>query len=232
MAGRTTPRVPGGAPAAPHPPRAAAEQVDLLVAASRERTVLVSGFLAGVGVFFAPLLILALGLLAAYLASSASDSAAPLFGLSRPLEAADFRAVFAPAVNQAPVLVSAGLIGAMMAQFRRWLARRADPARLAAGARPSLPEFALLYALLVGFTLGAAATWGGWVHVRRLAGAAPIFLLFMLCATWLTHAVWHYCFRNVLALLASGPERAAASALRGPALGGSAPLGHAGPRRR
>ena len=32
-------------------------------------------------------------------------------------------------------------------------------------------------------------------------------------ATWLIHAVWSYSFRNIIELLASGPERDAAAAL-------------------
>ncbi|MGH2369191.1 MAG: hypothetical protein ACRDI2_13425, partial [Chloroflexota bacterium] len=83
------------------------------------------------------------------------------------------------------------------------------------GIRPFFPEFAFLYVLLVGLALGLALTRGGWPQVQRLLEAAPVFLLFMLCATWLAHAVWNYCFRNLLELLASGPERDAASALRG-----------------
>ena len=176
---------------------------------------LASGVLAGICVFFAPLVVLALGLLAAYLASVASDGHAPVFGLGRPLEAADFRSVFAPAINEAPLLVSAGLVGGMLAQFRRWLARRTDPSLLVAGIRPIFPEFALLYTLLVGLALGVAATHGGWPHVTRLLGAAPIFLLFMLIATWLAHAIWHYSFCNIIDLLARDRDRDAASALRG-----------------
>jgi hypothetical protein len=38
--------------------------------------------------------------------------------------------------------------------------------------------------------------------------------LFLVCATWLAHAVWQYCFRNVIELLASASERDAAAALR------------------
>lgn len=188
---------------------------DLLVAAARERTVVVSGLLAGACVFFAPLVMLAVALLAAYLAYILSDSHAPAWAMSQPPTAADFRAVFAPAVNEAPLLASAGLMGAMLAQFRRWLARRADPAFLAAGIRPFFPEFGVLYALLVGFALALAALRGGAPQVYRLAGAAPVFLLFMACATWLAHSVWHYCFRNILDLLATGTERNAATALGG-----------------
>jgi hypothetical protein len=198
---------------ATRPPASASRQIDLLVAAGRDRTVLLSGFLAGLCVFFAPMLVLALGLLAAYLAFVASDGTAPVFGLGRPLETSDFRAVFAPAINEAGLLVAAGALGAVLAGFRRWLARRADPAFLAAGARPFFPEFGVLYVLLVALTLVLAALHGGWVQVHRLIGAAPVFLFFMICATWLAHAVWHYCFRSILDLLASGSERAAASAL-------------------
>ena len=199
--------------AAPHRP--VPVPTDLLVVAGRERTVLASGFLAGLCVFFAPLLILAVGLMAAYLAYVAGDGDTYLWGLARPLERRDFQAVFAPAVNEAPLLVSAGLIGGIMAQCRRWLARRADPGLLVAGIRPFFPEFALLYALLVALVLALAVTRGGWLQLHRVLGAAPVFLLFMLCATWLAHAVWHYCFRNILDLLASDRDREAAGALRG-----------------
>src|SRR3954453_15242749 len=81
---------------------------DLLVAAGRLRTVLVGGFLAGVCVFFAPLAVLALGLLAAYLNYVASDASGPLFGLERPPDAADFRAGFAPAAHAPAALAAAG----------------------------------------------------------------------------------------------------------------------------
>jgi hypothetical protein len=190
---------------------------DLLVAAGRERTILASGFLAGTCVFFAPLVILALGLLAAYLAYVASDGHSTLLGLGRPLTSDDFRSVFAPAVNEAPLLVSAGLAGMFLSQLRRWLARRADPAFLVAGRRPFFPEFCLLYVLLVGLTLAFTSLNGGVPQLNRLLGAAHIYLLFMLCATWLAHAVWQYCFQNIVDLLASQQEREAALALRGQA---------------
>jgi hypothetical protein len=199
-------------PAAPAPVASSAE---LLVAAGRERTVLISGLLAGMCVFFAPLVVLALGLMAGYLAYVASDGQTNVLGVGREFVAADFRSVFAPAIHEAPLLVSAGLIGAMLAQFRRWLARRADPAFLAAGIRPFFPEFAFLYALLVALTVGLAATHGGWLQLERLMGAAPVYLLFMGCATWLAHAVWNYSFRNLIDLLATAKDRDAASALRG-----------------
>jgi hypothetical protein len=187
---------------------------DLLVAAAKLRTVLVSGFLAGICVFFAPLVVLALGLLAAYLHYVASDASSPMFGLEHPPEAADFRAVFAPAINSPALLVIAGVFGSLLAAFRRLLARRADPALLAAGIRPFFPEFAASYLLLTLYTLGLAFAAGGWWQVHRLATAAPVFLLFLVCATWLVHAVWQYGFRNAIELLASPPERDAAAALR------------------
>jgi hypothetical protein len=201
-------------PAERTPPAPALPSVDLVVAASRGRTALIAGFLAGVGVFFAPLVVLALGLLAAYLGYISSDGSTPLWRAGRPLEATDFRAVFAPAVNEFPLLLCAGLMGAALGAFRRWLAQRTDPARLAAGSRPFFPEFALLYVLLAGLTVALAFIRGGPPQVHRLLGAAPVFLLFLLCATWLAHAVWHYCFRNIVSLLASEPERDAATALR------------------
>ena len=188
--------------------------MDLVVVAGRERMVLVSGALAGVCVFFAPIVVLALGLLGAYLANVISDGAIPIFDLARPLSAADFRAVFAPAVNEAPLLVTAGILGGVMAQFRRWHSRRADPAFLAAGIRPFFPEFSLLYVMLVCLTLGMAATHGGSAQVQRLVGAAPVYLPFMLCGAWLTHSVWNYCFRNIVDLLASAEDRGAATTLR------------------
>ena len=61
--------------------------MDLVVAAGRERMVLISGVLAGICVFFAPLLVLALGLLGAYLTNLISDGAIPVFDLARPLAA-------------------------------------------------------------------------------------------------------------------------------------------------
>jgi len=186
---------------------------DLLVAAGRLRTVLVGGFLAGVCVFFAPLAVLALGLLAAYLNYVASDASGPLFGLERPPDAADFRAVFAPAVHAPAALAAAGVAGSVLAAVRRHLARRVDPALLAAGMRPFFPEFAVTYILLFGYVLGLAFTAGGWWQVHRLASEAPAFLLLLLCAAWLAHAVWQYCFRNVVELMASAPERDAAAAL-------------------
>ena len=189
--------------------------MDLVVAAGRERMVLISGVLAGICVFFAPLLVLALGLLGAYLANLISDGAIPVFDLARPLAAEDFRAVFAPAINEAPLLVTAAILGGVMAQFRRWHSRRADPAFLAAGIRPFFPEFSLLYVLLVGLTLGMAATHGGSAQLQRLVGAAPVYLPFMLCGAWLTHSVWNYCFRNIVDLLASPEDRDAATTLRG-----------------
>lgn len=196
-------------------PATVASTADLLVAAGRERTVLISGLLAGICVFFAPLVVLAVGLMAAYLAHVASDGQATVLGVDRQFVAADFRGVFAPAIREAPLLVSAGLIGAMLAQFRRWLARRADPAFLAAGIRPFFPEFAFLYVSLVALTLGLTVTRGDWLHLERLLGAAPVYLLFMGCATWLAHAVWNYSFRNVIDLLATGKDRDAALELRG-----------------
>ncbi|MBI3970268.1 MAG: hypothetical protein HY332_03165 [Chloroflexi bacterium] len=186
---------------------------DLLVAAGRERTVLASGFLAGIGVFLAPLVFLALGLLAAYLGYITSDNTSALSALRRPLEASNFRSVFAPVVNEAPLLVCAGLLGAALAQFRRWLARRSDPALLAAGVRPFFPEFTLLYLMLVALAVGLAAVHGGWPQLHRLVTAGPVFLLFMVCTTWLAHTVWQYCFRNILDLLASAGERDAAALL-------------------
>ena len=187
---------------------------DLLVSAAKLRTVLVSGFLAGICVFFAPLVVLALGLLAAYLHYVASDASSPMFGLERPPEAGDFRAVFAPAIHSPALLLAAGACGSVLAAFRRALARRADPAFLAAGAQPFFPEFAASYLLLALYVLGLAFAGGGWPQVHRLATAAPVFLLFLICATWLVHAIWQYCFRNVINLLASAAEREAAAALR------------------
>ena len=200
---------------------------NLLVAASRLRTVLISGFAAGVCVFFAPMLVLAVGLLAAYLSDLASDGHTPVFGLSRPLEASDFRAVFAPVVNAPILLVGAGGCGAGLAALRRALARRADPAMLAAGIRPFFPEFAASYVLLTLYLLAAAASTGSLRQVHRLAGVTPMVLLFLLCATWLAHAVWQYCFRNVLDLLATTGERSAAGRL----LTGRRPLPRPRPAR-
>jgi hypothetical protein len=113
------------------------------------------------------------------------------------------------------LLVSAALVGMLLAQFRRWQARRSDPGLLAAGIRPFFPEFLLLYTLLIGLSLGLAATHGGAPQLRRLIGAAPVFLPFMLCLTWLAHSVWSYCFRSVLDLLATAADRDAATELRG-----------------
>jgi hypothetical protein len=199
---------------APHPP--AAVSIDLLVAASRERTAILSGFLAGVCVFFVPMAVLAVGLLAAYVAYFLSDGSpsAPAFGAGRAIEAQDFRAVFRPAITDTPLMVCAGLMGGMLAQFRRWLALRAEPAALAIGRRPFLPEFISLYVTLVAATLVLAAVRGGWPQVHRIVDAAPIFLLFMVCAAWLAHAIWQYCFRNILDLLASRQEHEAATELR------------------
>jgi hypothetical protein len=188
--------------------------LDLLVLVGRERTVLVGGFLAGLAVFFTPLVVLALGLLAAYLAYIVSDADVPLLGMNGPLTSRDFRAVFAPAVNEAPLLVSAGLVGSLLASFRRWQAKRTDPSLLAVGRRPFFPEFALLYVVLVALTLLLAATHGGGPQVRRLVFAAPVYLPFMLCVTWLAHSIWSYCFRSTMDLLASASEHDAAMALR------------------
>lgn len=209
MAAPAPPPAPPGVP----PPQVS---TDLLLAAGRERTALLSGFLAGLCVFFAPMAVLAVGLLAAYLVYVASDgsAAAPVFGSGRPIEAEDFRAVFRPAVSEAPLLLCAGAIGALLAQFRRWLTMRTEPAALAAGIRPFLPEFAFLYATLVVATLALAQVRGGWPQLHRLVAAAPVYLLFMVCATWLAHAVWQYCFRNLMDLFSSSDERAAAAALR------------------
>lgn len=190
-------------------------QADLLTATARERTLLSSGFLAGLCVFFAPLVILACGLLTTYVFSLVQEGNNPLMGADQPLTQADFRSVFAPAVNEAPLLLSAGLLGVLLAQFRRWIYRRTDGANLVFGRRPFFPEFAVTYGLLVGLALGVAATHGGWVQVERLARGAPAFLLLMLCATWMVLAVWSYCFRNIIELFASGPERDAAAALSG-----------------
>lgn len=204
----------------PVPPRGGVRQpsselaADLLVVVGRERTVLLSGFLAGVCVFFAPMLVLGVGLVAAYLAYVVSDGTSPAFGMGRPLTSADFRAVFAPAVNEVPLLSTLGLTGAALAQFRRWLMQRADKAMLLSGVRPFFPEFAFLYLSLVVLTPASVLMRGGWPQAQRLLDAAPVFLLFMLCATWLFHAVWQYSFRNVIDLLASAAERTAASDLR------------------
>jgi hypothetical protein len=160
------------------------------------------------------LVVLALGLLAAYLSYVASDGSSPTFGLQRPPQAADFRAVFAPVVNAPIMLIAAGISGGVLGTVRRLLARRADPAFLAAGIRPFFPEFAACYVLLIVLLLGLAVASGGWLQLHRLVGAAPVVLLFLVCATWLAHAVWQYCFRNVIELLASASERDAAAALR------------------
>ncbi|HEX2515505.1 MAG TPA: hypothetical protein VH257_12430 [Chloroflexota bacterium] len=199
----------------PRSPRAvsAYQEADILVVAARERTVLLSGLLAGLCVFFAPLAVLAVGLLATYLASVVGEGSSVLLGADRSLQRADFQAVFAPAINEAPLLVSAGLVGAVLAQFRRWLYAHQDPADIIRGRRPYFRELTFLYAALVALILGLAAVRGGWVQVDRLLHAAPAFFLLMLCATWLAHAVWSYCFRNIIELLASGAERAAAAAL-------------------
>jgi hypothetical protein len=199
----------------PRSPRAvsAFQEADILVVAARERTVLLSGLLAGLCVFFAPLAVLAVGLLATYLASLVGEGSSVLLGAGRTLQRSDFQAVFAPAINEAPLLVSAGLVGAVLAQFRRWLYAHQDPADIIRGRRPYFRELAFLYAALVALILGLAAVRGGWVQVDRLLHAAPAFFLLMLCATWLAHAVWSYCFRNIIELLASGAERAAAAAL-------------------
>ncbi len=202
----------GAAPGGPPPMLPA----DLLVAAGRWRTVLASGFIAGVCVFFAPLMLLAIGLLAAYLSYLLGDSnpGQGFLSIARPFTAEDFRAVFAPAINDAPLLVLCGLVGMLLATIRRHLARRADPVLLAAGIRPFFPEFAVLYAVLIAGTVAMAALRGGPVQVHRLIGAGPIFLLFLLCAAWLAHAVWQYCFQNVVDLVSSRQERMEAAALR------------------
>ncbi|MGI8424962.1 MAG: hypothetical protein ACR2NO_12765 [Chloroflexota bacterium] len=192
-----------------------APTIDLVVAAGRERTVLLSGVLAGACVFFTPLLILGLGLLAAYLAYVVSDGQISVFALARPLTEDDFRSVFAPAVNEAPLLAGAALSGGAMAQFRRWLARRSDPGRLAAGVRPFFPELLLVYCMLIALTIGMAATHGGTPQLRRLLDAAPVFIPFMLCGAWLALSVWSYSFRSALDLLASESDRSAATELRG-----------------
>src|SRR5262245_17381945 len=153
-------------------PDASGMGTELLVVAARERTVLLSGFLAGLGVFFAPLAVLAAGLLAAYVGSVVSDSGSFVLAPGRPLDRADFQGVFAPAVNQSPLLVSAGLMGAILAQFRRWLGLRVDRAGFARRRRPYFREFAFLYVLLTGFVLGLAAVNGGWPQVERLLRAA------------------------------------------------------------
>ena len=175
---------------------------------------LASGALAGVCVFFTPLLILALGLLAAYLADVISDGDVAIFSLARPLTRDDFRAVFAPAVNEAPLLLASALLGGILALLRRRQARRRDPGLLAAGIRPFFPEFLPLYVLLVAVTVAQAATHGGVPQLQRLLGSAPVFLPFMLCVTWLAHSVWGYCFRSVLDLLASPGDLTAATELR------------------
>ncbi|HVG95820.1 MAG TPA: hypothetical protein VNK05_02875 [Chloroflexota bacterium] len=190
----------------------------LLLLAARQRTVLLSGFLAGLCVFFAPLVVLGIGLLAAYLVSVASDGSGTVFDAGRTLDRADFQGVFAPAVNHAPLLVVAGLIGALLAAFRRWLGGRAARAGRGRRGRVELPyfrEFAFLYAVMVGLVLGLALTSGGWPQALRLLNAAPAFVLLMFCATWLAQAVWSYCFGNIIELLASRGERDAAAAMRG-----------------
>jgi hypothetical protein len=191
----------------------AAHSAELLVVAGRERTVLVSGFLAGLCVFFVPLAVLAVGLLASYVAAVVVDAGNVPFGPGRALERRDFQAVFAPAVNEAPLLVSCGLAGLLLAQVRRWLVLREDPVNLVHGRRPFFRELASVYLLLIGLILGVAATRAGWAQVDRMLHAAPAFVVLTLCATWLIHAVWSYCFRNIIELLASDPERDAAAAL-------------------
>lgn len=188
--------------------------IDLVVAAGRERVVLIAGAAAGICLFFAPLLVLGLGLLAAYLADVVSDGAMPVVAIGRPLTAQDFRAVFAPAVNEAPLLVTAAVLGALLAELRRRLAKGTDPAFLAAGIRRFFPEYAALYLMLVITIILVAATHGGTPQVMRLAGAAPVFLPFMLCVAWIAHAIWNYCFRSVVDLLASQDDRTAATELR------------------
>jgi hypothetical protein len=191
----------------------ASPTVELLVVAARERTVLVSGFFAGVCVFFVPLAVLALGLLASYFASLAGGAGSFPFGPDRALERRDFQAVFAPAVNEAPLVVTFGLAGLLLAQVRRWLVLREDPVNVAHGRRPFFRELAFVYLLLIGMILGLAATRAGWGQIDRMLHAAPAFVVLTLCATWLVHAVWSYCFRNTIELLASGSERDAAAAL-------------------
>ncbi|HET7769003.1 MAG TPA: hypothetical protein VFN74_09515 [Chloroflexota bacterium] len=199
----------GSSPAAVRAP-----SLDLVTATARERTILISGIAAGVCVFFAPLLILGLGLLAAYLAYFISDGQVPLFALARPLSQEDFRSVFAPAVNEAPLLVSTALLGGVMALVRRRLAKRSDPGLLSAGIRPFFPELLTVYAMLVVLSVGMAATHGGAPQLQRLIYAAPVYLPFLLCAAWLALSVWSYCFRSVLDLLASDADRTAATELR------------------
>jgi hypothetical protein len=69
--------------------------------------------------------------------------------------------------------------------------------------------------VLAVLTLGLALLNGGWPQAQRLLAAAPAFILLMFCATWLAQAVWSYCFGNIIELLASRGERAAAAAMRG-----------------
>ena len=193
---------------------APAPSLDLVVAAGRERIILISGIVAGACVFFTPLLVLGLGLLAAYLAYVISDGQIPIFALARPLTQEDFRSVFAPAVNEAPLLLSAALLGGVMAQVRRRLAKRSDPGLLAAGIRPFFPELLAVYVMLVLISIGMAATHGGVPQLQRLLSAASVYLPFLLCGAWLALAVWSYCFRSVLDLLASESDRSAATELR------------------
>jgi hypothetical protein len=196
------------------PATAPAPSLDLIVAAGRERTILISGVVAGACVFFAPLLILGMGLLAAYLTYVISDGHIPVFDLARPLTQDDFRSVFAPAVNEAPLLVSAALLGGVMALVRRRLAKRSDPGLLAAGIRPFFPELLTIYVMLIVVSVGTAATHGGLPQLERMIAAAPVYLPFLLCAAWLALSVWSYCFRSVLDLLASQSDRTAATELR------------------
>ena len=191
-----------------------APSLDLVVAAGRERTILISGVVAGACVFFTPLLVLGVGLLGAYLAYVISDGQVPIFALARPLTQEDFRSVFAPAVNEAPLLVSTALLGGVMAQVRRRLAKRSDPGLLAAGIRPFFPELLAVYLMLIVLSVGMAATHGGVPQLQRLVSAAPVYLPFLLCGAWLALSVWSYCFRSVLDLLASDSDRSAATELR------------------
>jgi hypothetical protein len=186
----------------------------VLVAVTSPRTALVAGFLAGGCVFLAPLVVLAAGLLMAYAAYVAGDATGRAFSLGRAIDASDFRAVFAPAVNEAPALALCGAGGAALALLRRWLTRHTDAQRLASGGRSLIPELVAIYVAILLGGVAYLASRGASQQVQRFTGAVPVSLLLVLFAAWVAHTVWQYCFRNLVELLASDDERQAARALQ------------------